>query len=91
MQGGLEGELERGAGRAEGTGGEAGGGLDGVPVNWKRGSCWSGSWKGERKISGRELEGEERSEKSWKGGDILLDGDRNLEWVLEGGEEFSTT
>ena len=71
MQGGLEGELERGAGRAEGTGGEAGGGLDGVPVNWKRALCWSGSWKGQRKIAGRELEGEERSEKKLEGGDLF--------------------
>ena len=67
------------------------GGMDGGPVNWKRGLCWSGSWKGERKIAGRELEGEERSEKSWKGGTLFLDGDRNLERALEGGEEFSTT
>ncbi len=47
------------------------GGMDGVPVNWKRGLCWSGSWKGERKIAGRELEGEEKSEKKLEGGYCL--------------------
>ena len=46
-------------------------GLDGVPVNWKRALCWSGSWKGQRKIAERELEGEERSEKKLEGGDSL--------------------
>ena len=44
-------------------------GLDGVPVNWKCALCWSGSWKGQRKIAGRELEGEERAEKKLEGGE----------------------
>ena len=61
------------------------GGLDGVPVNWKRGLCWSGSWKGKRKIAGRELEGEERSEKKLEVVQHFLDGDRDLERALEGG------
>ena len=63
-------------------------GLDGVPVNWKRALCWSGSWKGQRKIAGRELEGEERSEKKLEGGEHFLDGDRVLERALEGGKSF---
>ena len=92
MQGGLEGGLERGGGWAEGAGGEAGGGagrgageleawvmlereLEGGAEN-----CWKGTGGGG-----------EIGKKSWKGGTFFLDGDRNLERALEGGEEFSTT
>ena len=54
MQGGLEGELERGAGRAEGMGGEAGGG-----AGWGAGELEACV------VLERELEWE--AENRWKG------------------------